>query len=91
LIVLVNRTFQQGFGAIWILELNDAALNLVALVHQEYIAACKFRSSEDHRIGGASDDMKVRLSLQSCDTAGKVSSLILLAMPSLGAADSGLD
>ena len=84
---------------LWVRELNDAALNLIALVHQEYVASGKLGPPNDHGISGGADDSHIGLSLQAYFTTCEVqiarsltaiSSLILSAMPWLGA-DSAPD
>ena len=56
----------------WVRELNDAALNLIALIHQEYVASGKLGSPNDHGVGGGADDSHIGLSLQAYFTICEV-------------------
>jgi hypothetical protein len=67
-----EQNIEHGFRAVWIRKLNDVTLNLITLVHQEYVASGKLRSPHDHGIRGRANDPQVRLSLQAYLTAREV-------------------
>ncbi len=75
-VVLVDRGREQQvehrFSALWIRELDDSALNLVALIHQEYIPSRKLCSPDDDGISGSADQVQIGLSLEAYGAARKV-------------------
>src|SRR6185369_4264876 len=53
-------------------ELNDPALNLVTIVHQENLTTRQFSASHDHRVSRSSYNAQIGTPLDIDRTAGKV-------------------
>src|SRR5581483_977141 len=75
-VVLINGCGQQqidhGFGAAGIEELDDSALNLEALIHQEYFASRQLGAANDHGIRSRPYNAKIGLSTHVDRTAGEI-------------------
>ena len=67
-----QQDIQNRFCAIRIRKLNDAALDLVAIVHQKDFAAGQLCAAHNNGISGRADEAQVRLSLYVDGAAGQV-------------------